>query len=63
MVTIIKEGLYGKVRFNCERCECVFEADENECGEDWSRYDIPWTHKCPKCKTLCYSTTGMKKDK
>lgn len=60
MVTIIKEGLYGKVRFTCE-CECVFEVDEEECGEDWSIHSVPWTYKCPKCGKLCKSNLGMRK--
>lgn len=63
MVTIIKEGLYGKVLFKCSKCDCVFEVDEEECDQDWSIHSIPWTYKCPKCKNLCKSDKGCRKNK
>lgn len=63
MVKILKEGLYGKVLFECPKCSCVFEVDEEECDQDWSTHMIPWTHKCPKCKNLCKSNQGCRKNK
>jgi len=63
MVKILKEGLYGKVLFKCSNCDCIFEVDEEECDQDWSIHSIPWTHKCPKCKNLCKSDKGCRKNK
>lgn len=63
MVEIVEDGLYGKVLFKCKNCECIFKADEEDCNQDWNIHSIPWTHKCPKCKTLCTSNEGCRKNK
>ena len=61
MLTILKDGLLGKVYFLCKECECEFIADIDDCDEDWEDYSIPWIIKCPKCHTLCKSHRGKKK--
>ncbi len=61
MIKIIREGLYGKVFFECKQCYCQFIVDEQECEQDWNNHAIPWIYECPKCKAKCSSDKGCKR--
>lgn len=44
-------------KFICDKCECVFECEENECKKEFLfSPDIYYlTYRCPNCKTPCYA--------
>lgn len=52
---IIKPGdlsqLYKPITFKCDRCKCVFKADNTEYKHEYSqREDCDWYEiKCPTC--------------
>jgi len=56
---IIKEGDLNKIkkirRFKCEKCGCIFEAEEDEykCGNQYN--EIYYYCSCPCCNQTAYT--------
>lgn len=53
---IIKEGNLKTIVFKCDKCGCVFEADDTEYKEDW-RTPKPEC-ECPTCHRITNQTIG-----
>lgn len=57
---IIKKGKHQTIRFTCEKCGCVFEADESEydgirlaiCENKSIRFTDMVNVVCPFCKNM-----------
>ena len=57
---IIKVGKHQTIRFTCEQCGCVFEADESEyasirlatCENESIRFTDMVNVVCPFCKNM-----------
>lgn len=52
---IIKEGDMRKLKrtrqFECDKCGCIFEADDNEYVTDYPYYSV----NCPFCNNRVYA--------
>lgn len=56
MIKIIKEGSYDSLhsikRFHCNKCGCIFEADDESYSAHLDKNEIYVTINCPYCNEL-----------
>lgn len=61
---IIKEGhpdaVKRRVRFRCNRCGCVFEADFGEYTIDFFRNEESYSCECPTCSAIVSFSGAMR---
>jgi rubredoxin len=64
---IIKDGIIPSniIRFNCENCGCIFEADKGE-YQTSTQMEVmhdglaPYKCQCPRCKRIVYGERTIK---
>lgn len=60
---IVREGTTKKIRFVCEECDCIFDADLGEAKvtrQGRGAFDyVNYTCRCPHCGYSCDKTVNI----